>query len=64
MADSSTVPETGEDDSRGLLEEGGKAMKTEGLEGGLEAFENVMSVPMLYPGREYGDGDRPWFFTG
>lgn len=47
-------------DGDGVVVEGGKAMKTEGL----RAFENVMPVPIRYPGREYGDGDRPWFFTG
>ena len=57
MVDHSAVPETGGD---GVLGEGGKGV----MEEGLRAFENVMPVPILYPGREYGDGDRPWFFTG
>ena len=59
MVDHSTLPESGGD---GVLVEGGngKGMKMEGL----QAFENVMPVPILYPGRQYGDGDTPWFFTG
>ena len=57
MVDHSTVSKSGGD---GILEEGGKAMKEEGL----REFENVMPVPMMCPGREYGDGDTPWFFTG
>lgn len=31
---------------------------------GLKAFEKVMPVPMVYPGKVYGDGDRPWFNAG
>ena len=57
MVDSSAVSESGGD---GVLGEGGKAE----MEEGLKAFENVMPVPIKYPGREYGDGDTPWFFTG
>lgn len=57
--ETSTVAEIG---GGGVLVEGGngKGMREEGL----QAFENVMPVPILYPGREYADGDTPWFFTG
>ncbi len=59
MVDYSTLPESGGD---GVLVKGGNGKAV--MEEGLKAFEHMMPVPMLFPGREYGDGDRPWFFTG
>lgn len=36
----------------------------EGKAAGLDVFESVLPVPMVYPGRSYeGNGDlEPWFF--
>ncbi|KAL8976007.1 MAG: hypothetical protein Q9205_007907, partial [Flavoplaca limonia] len=45
-------------------EQSGKDGKAKERSSGLKAFEKVMPVPMKYPGKEYGDGDTPWFNAG
>ena len=56
--DGRTSSKIGEDTAEA---QSGKEGKAKARSSGLKAFEKVMPVPMQYPGKEYGDGDRPWF---
>jgi len=42
--------------------ENGKGKETGRTEVSLDVFRNIVPVPMLVPGEEYGS-KRPWFYT-
>lgn len=61
--DSFTVPKTDEDGEAHFVKDGKAKIKTQTTTSGLKAFEKVMPVPIQYPGKKYGNDDKPWFYT-